>query len=168
MMTSMMWWWVWANTLNNDRMIKTIWSKYEKKMYEKKKNLVTHTTTLRWHDITWHDMMTTRWTRCTQSHYGIKKKIKLLVWADRHTASTTSTSVKKVLIQYEPPNTHIHAQRNTHMIPYHRNICCNNMTTSQHRSSLTTLHDKCNTQTVTTSQQHVTKNLWWSQYIRST
>jgi hypothetical protein len=31
----------------------------------------------------------------------------------------------------------------THMIPRHRNMRCNNMTTSQHNGPLTTLHGKC-------------------------
>jgi hypothetical protein len=57
---------------------------------------------------------------------------------------------KKVLIQYEPPSTHIHAQRNTHThdaTPQKHAL--QHMTTSQHRSLVITLHDKYNTQTVT-------------------
>jgi hypothetical protein len=115
------------------------------------------TTMLRRHDITWHAMMMTRRAWCTQSHYDIKKKNKLVSDELIEHSINNINICKKVLIQYEPLSTHIHAQRNTHMIPHHRNMRCNNMTTLQHKSPLTTLHDKCNTQTVTTSHSMLQK-----------
>jgi hypothetical protein len=99
------------------------------------------TTTLIRHDITWHDMMTTWWSRCTQFIMILKKKIKLIVISWRHTASTTTSVNKFWHSTSRPARTYMRSA--THMIPRHGNMRCNTMTTSQHKGSLTTLHDKC-------------------------
>jgi hypothetical protein len=59
--------------LKNDMMITTIKPKYKKKCMIKKFSN-TWQTTLRRHDVTWHDMMTTRWTQCTHLIMILKKK----------------------------------------------------------------------------------------------
>jgi hypothetical protein len=65
------------------------------------------------------------------------------------------------LIQYDLQHTHTCVTQQTHTHTHDTpaiEACVEHMTTSQHRGSLTAPYDKCNTQTVTTSQQHVTKN----------
>jgi type III secretory pathway component EscV len=73
---------------------------------------------------------------------------------------------KKVLTQYEPPSTRIHAQRNTHDTTPQK-YALQQHDDTQHRCSLTTLHDKCQHANSNTSQQHVTKNFMGSLYIHA-
>jgi hypothetical protein len=123
-------------------------------------------TMLRRHGMTWHDMMTTRWARYTQSHYDIKKKIKIVSdeLIDTHSINK-STSVKKFWHSTShPARTYMRSATHDttpqqHVLQQH-----DDLTTQE---PLTTLQTSANTQQWPPPQQHVTKNFMTKSYTRS-
>jgi hypothetical protein len=115
------------------------------KVWKKKcmiKNLVTHGNDVKtaWYHM--HNMMTTRWTQCTQSHYDIKKKNKIVSDELIDTLHQNINVCKKSFDTVRATQyTHRYAAQHT----WYHATATRVATTWRHHNTgqLTTLHDKC-------------------------